>query len=67
MAGDSVDIDALTMKARATARELNELLIGLESAGCKVAVVPYPRPEDAGRMFDFTRVELCVAFPKVYR
>jgi hypothetical protein len=59
---DNVDIDALVMKARATARELNELLASLEKAGVEVSVASRPSPEANYSYTAFTRVCLGLRF-----
>lgn len=62
---DTVDIDALVVKARATARELNELLTALRKAKVWVSIwrpqiLGGPGPADMPRT---CKVELCFGFP----
>jgi hypothetical protein len=57
---DSTDIDALVIQARATARELNELLEKLEAANVEVSVIWPQRIE--GYLHDSSRVELVLRF-----
>jgi hypothetical protein len=57
---DDTDIDALVMKARATTRELNEVLEKLEGAGVEVSVVSPSR--EPGMLQYINRVELGLRF-----
>lgn len=60
---DTVDIDALVIQARATARELNQILDKLQQAKCWVYVVAPPGAHKINSSSDLQRVELWFGFP----